>query len=83
MKQSNELEQLILTNKRLSANNVRLTKVNQQALDITKACLDSHEKLLKHCSHIYQYLDSKIDKTWEEKKSLDVLYNLLFSTTKK
>jgi len=47
-----------------------------EALYATKRYME----LIQHCGKIYEYLNSKNDKTWEEKESLNILLSLITYT---
>lgn len=72
-----EIEKLTTTNKLLVETNERLIQANMQALNLSKSYLESNKQLLAQCGKIYKYLDSKNEKPWEEKESLDILYSLI------
>jgi len=82
MEKTSEIEQLLSSNNQLTTINKKLVGANEQAINLVKHTLEKHDKLLKHCGKIYQYLDLKHTKTWEEKESLDILRGLITHATK-
>ena len=83
MDNTDQLEQLIFTNSKLTQISERLVKANEQAMELIKSSLQKQEELLAHCGKVYNYLDSKGNKTWEEQESMDILYQLITQTQKK
>ena len=79
---STDFEKLLQTNELLIEMNEKLVTANLKATELAKICLDNNHQLFAICSKIYKYLDSKINKTWEEQESLDILHNLIFHTEK-
>ena len=63
--------------KNLSESNAQLVRMTDdgigEAIDSTKKYME----LLHHCGQIYEYLNRKNNKTWEEKESLALLYKLI------
>jgi len=47
-----------------------------EALYATKRYME----LIQHCGKIYEYLNRKNNKTWEEKESLEILLSLITYT---
>ena len=50
-----------------------------EALYATKRYME----LIQHCGKIYEYLNRKNDKTWEEKESLVLLFKLITGSENK
>ncbi len=71
------LKQSIDTIQKLSESNARLTHMTEDTFNTAFAAIDKCEKLMEHCAKIYNYLNMKKNKTWEEKESLDILFDLI------
>jgi len=61
----------------LTESNAQLIRMTDdgigEAIDSTKKYME----LIHHCGKIYEYLNMKKDKTWEEKESLELLFKLI------
>jgi len=77
MNLESSLNQSIDTVQTLSETNSLLTNMVDngigEALDSTKRYME----LINHCGKIYEYLNMKNNKTWEEKESLELLFKLI------
>jgi len=82
MQKTTELQQPIKSNETLIENNIQLTKINSDAFELINESIKKQKELLTHCGKIYKFLQSKTNKTWEEKESIDVLYDLITHTNK-
>ena len=71
------LKQSIDTIQKLSESNARLTYMTEDTFNTAFASIEKCEQLMKHCAKIYNYLNMKHSKTWEEKESLDILFDLI------
>ena len=80
--QLRQLRQLINATETLIDSNKQLTKINADAFELIKENQQKEKELLTHCGKVYTYLQSKITKTWEEKESIDILFNLITHTKK-
>jgi len=71
------LIQSIATIQTLSETNSLLTRMVEdgvgEAIDTNKRYME----IINHCSKIYEYLNRKSNKTWEEKESLELLFKLI------
>lgn len=77
MEKSTELQQLINASEILVETNSHLVRINEEALQLTNKNIRQQEKLLAHCGKIYQLLQPKINKTWEEDEVIKILYHLI------
>ena len=73
MNLESSLNQSIDTVQTLSETNSQLISMLESGIGSTKKYIE----LIHHCGKIYQYLNKKSDKTWEETESLKLLYNLI------
>ena len=77
MKKTSQLQQLLNATETLIESNKSLIKINATAFNMIKENQQKEKKLLAHCGKIYNYLQSKITKTWEEEESMQLLYQLI------
>ena len=61
----------------LSESNAQLVRMTDDGIGETLYSTKRYIELIQHCSQIYEYLNRKNDKTWEEKESLALLYKLI------
>lgn len=80
MRKTIELQQLIKATEKLIDSNKQLTQANAEAFELIRNKLKKEEDLLAHCGKIYKFLQSKINKTWEEEENIRLLYNLITHT---
>ena len=77
MNLESSLNQSIDTVQTLSETNSLLTNMVENGIGEALHSTKKYMELIHHCGKIYEYLNKKNDKTWEEKESLKLLYNLI------
>ncbi len=63
--------------KNLSESNAQLVRMTDDGIGEALNSTKRYMELIQHCGKIYQYLNAKNDKTWEEKESLKLLLSLI------
>lgn len=71
------LQQLITSTKQLMENNQQLVKTNAESSDLLEKPYNRQEKILICFGQVYQLINTKKDKTWEEEKCLAQLLALI------
>lgn len=72
-----QLIALIESYNKLIDSNMNLTAAVNKSMEQTVKSINSQQELLRHCGEIYQILNSKSDKTRQEKICINKLYNLI------
>ena len=63
--------------KNLSESNAQLVRMTDDGIGEALYSSKRYMELIQHCGKIYEYLNRKNDKTWEEKESLALLFQLI------
>ena len=66
--------------KNLSESNARLVRMTDDGIGEALYATKRYMELIQHCGKIYEYLNRKNNKTWEEKESLEILLSLITYT---
>ena len=66
--------------KNLSESNAQLIRMTDDGIGEALYATKRYMELIQHCGKIYEYLNRKNNKTWEEKESLEILLSLITYT---
>jgi len=77
MNLESSLNQSIDTVQTLSETNSLLINMVENGIGEVLDSTKKYMELINHCGKIYEYLNKKNDKTWEETESLKILYRLI------
>ena len=69
--------------KNLSESNAQLVRMTDDGIGEALYATKRYMELIQHCGKIYEYLNRKSDKTWEEKESLVLLFKLITDSESK
>ena len=61
----------------LTESNAQLIRMTDDGIGEALYSTKRYMELIQHCGQIYEYLNMKKDKTWEEKESLELLFKLI------
>ena len=61
----------------LTQSNAQLIRMTDDGIGEALFSTKKYMELIQHCAKIYEYLNMKNDKTWEEKESLALLLKLI------
>ena len=61
----------------LTQSNAQLIRMIDDGIGEALYSTKRYMELIQHCAKIYEYLNMKNDKTWEEKESLALLLKLI------
>jgi hypothetical protein len=82
MEKTTNLRQLIDHTKQLMDSNEELVKANNNYFDLIEQLNKRQEKILKCFGKLYRFINSKTEKTWEEHKHVNELYDLITHSEK-
>ena len=63
--------------KNLSESNAQLVRMTDDGIGEALYSTKRYIELIQHCGKIYEYLNRKNDKTWEEHEMVEELYDLI------
>jgi hypothetical protein len=76
------LKQLINNSKQLIESNQQLVQANNNYFELIEKMNQRQEKMLACFGRLYQYINSKNEKTWEEHNQIKELFELITYTQK-